>query len=145
MNPDSGFSAKGELHQYDLLSLLLLVSSKAEPVAVNSIMSVQFGHKQPQRKNLQMKMLCNEIKVNGIKINASAIYIKHDADTIYKQQTISGFAKYISETGTIQLIPNIDFTHFHLNKDDIVEITDTAGIVKQCKILEEKPFNSFDF
>jgi len=92
-----------------------------------------------------MKMLCNEIKVNGIKINASAIYIKHDADTIYKQQTISGFAKYISETGTIQLIPNIDFTHFHLNKDDIVEITDTAGIVKQCKILEEKPFNSFDF
>lgn len=92
-----------------------------------------------------MKMLCSEIKVNGTKIDANAIYIKHDGDTIYKQQTIPGFIKYVAESGTIQLIPNKDFTHLHLKKDDVIAITDTAGITKECKIVEEKPFNSFDF
>jgi hypothetical protein len=92
-----------------------------------------------------MKMLCKEIKINGIKIDSNAIYIKNESDTIYKQKTISGFSGYVSDTGFFQLIPNKDFTLIDLKKDDIIEITDNMDIVRECKIIKVEPFNCFTF
>ena len=92
-----------------------------------------------------MKMLCAYIKVNDKVIDASGIHLKNDSETMFKTSDMKNFIGYLEETGVIQIIPNKDFTNLKLKFEDVIEITDTAGIVRAFKIRKVLPFNCFEY